>query len=382
MPPRDPRQVEAPRGTAIIRGTIVAADNGSPIRRAQVRLIGPRRRRPRGDHRRTRPLRDQGAAPPAAMSSSASKGGFVPLQYGQRRPSESGTPLDLGDGQVLDKLVIGLPRGSVISGRITDEFGEPVANAVVSAMRYGYQARRATADCRAPGRTRATPPTIRGTSASSAFRRANTSSAPRCAPAARSPIRPASPPAMPPTYYPGTPNVAEAQRVNVARRTGAEQRRVRVDRDAPGARHRRRDQLAGAAGHQRHGDAHAGEHALRWRRRDGADRDDTHRRIGAVPPPERHAGPLRGAGAHQSRRTRPARRRHGGGRRVRPPGRHGRRRRSRRRRDRHGTRRARHRTNDHRYRRGADDSRRSRCRSARASRSPTKACPPAAARHV
>ena len=33
----------------------------------------------------------------------ASKGGFVSLQYGQRRPSESGTPLDLGDGQVLDK---------------------------------------------------------------------------------------------------------------------------------------------------------------------------------------------------------------------------------------------------------------------------------------
>ena len=27
----------------------------------------------------------------------ASKGGFVTLQYGQRRPGESGTPLELGD---------------------------------------------------------------------------------------------------------------------------------------------------------------------------------------------------------------------------------------------------------------------------------------------
>ena len=71
---------------------------------------------------------------------SASKAGFVALQYGQRRPAESGTPIEIGDGQMLDKLVIALPRGSVISGRITDEFGEPVANAFVMGMRYGYVA--------------------------------------------------------------------------------------------------------------------------------------------------------------------------------------------------------------------------------------------------
>ena len=31
-----------------------------------------------------------------------------------------------------------MPRGSVIAGRITDEFGEPVAQAQVSAQRYQY----------------------------------------------------------------------------------------------------------------------------------------------------------------------------------------------------------------------------------------------------
>lgn len=61
----------------------------------------------------------------------ATKGGFVSLQYGQRRPSESGTPIELGDGQTLDKLTVALPRGSVLGGRVTDEFGEPVANATV-----------------------------------------------------------------------------------------------------------------------------------------------------------------------------------------------------------------------------------------------------------
>jgi len=50
----------------------------------------------------------------------ASKGGFVALQYGQRRPTESGTPIELADGQTIDKLSIALPRGSVLGGRITD----------------------------------------------------------------------------------------------------------------------------------------------------------------------------------------------------------------------------------------------------------------------
>jgi hypothetical protein len=139
LPPRDRAQDEAPRGTAILRGVIVAADTGSPIRRAQVRVSG------QGAGNRLATTDAQGRfevreLPAARYTISASKGGFVSLQYGQRRPSESGTPLDVGNGQVVDKLVIALPRGSVISGRISDEFGEPVANAVVTAMRYGYAA--------------------------------------------------------------------------------------------------------------------------------------------------------------------------------------------------------------------------------------------------
>ena len=34
-----PLRDDAPRGTAVIRGRIVAADNGSAIRRAQVRIV-------------------------------------------------------------------------------------------------------------------------------------------------------------------------------------------------------------------------------------------------------------------------------------------------------------------------------------------------------
>ena len=76
--------------------------------------------------------------PADRCSLTVSKGGYVSLQYGQRRPFEPGTPVALADGQALTALDLALPRGSVIAGRITDEFGEPVAQAQVSAQRYQY----------------------------------------------------------------------------------------------------------------------------------------------------------------------------------------------------------------------------------------------------
>ena len=60
------------------------------------------------------------------------------MQYGQTRPFESGRSIELADKQSLDKADISMPRGSVISGRIVDEFGEPVADANVTAMRQQW----------------------------------------------------------------------------------------------------------------------------------------------------------------------------------------------------------------------------------------------------
>jgi protocatechuate 3,4-dioxygenase beta subunit len=67
------------------------------------------------------------------------KAGFFTLQYGQRRPTEPGTPVVLVDGAVSEGLDMALPRGSVIAGRLADEFGEPIASAQVQAQRYQYQ---------------------------------------------------------------------------------------------------------------------------------------------------------------------------------------------------------------------------------------------------
>jgi hypothetical protein len=141
-PPRVPgmpgTQEEAPTGTAVLRGFVVALDSGAPIRRAQVRAMAPEARTPRmtttdGDGRFE--LRE---LPAGRYRIFVTKSGFVSLQYGQRRPSQSGTPIEIRDKQVIDKVTIGLPRGSVIAGRITDDFGEPVAGANVNALQSRF----------------------------------------------------------------------------------------------------------------------------------------------------------------------------------------------------------------------------------------------------
>jgi hypothetical protein len=215
LPPRDAIAGEAPRGTAVIRGTVVAADNGSPIRRAQVRLggQGAQGRLATTDAQGRFEIRD---LPGGRYTVSASKGGFVSVQYGQRRPSESGTPLEIGEGQTLEKVLIALPRGSVISGRVTDEFGEPVANAVVTSLRYGYaggarrlmpaggQNARDTTDDQGHFRLFGLSPGDYIVSAS--FRSGGGEAA---EPSGENT-------GYAPTYYPGTSSVADAQRVTVA----------------------------------------------------------------------------------------------------------------------------------------------------------------------
>jgi hypothetical protein len=210
-----PARADAPRGTAILRGQIVAADNGSPIRRAQVRVTSPDAREGRVATTDAQGRFEIKELPAGRYTLSASKGGFVSLQYGQRRPSESGTPIELGDGQAIDKITIGLPRGSVLGGRITDEFGEPVANASVTAWRYAYaggtrrmmpagQNGRDTTDDQGHYRLFGLPP---GDYYVSATLRTG-------GPEVTDPMGELSGYAS--TYFPGTTNAADATRVSLA----------------------------------------------------------------------------------------------------------------------------------------------------------------------
>jgi hypothetical protein len=78
------------------------------------------------------------ALPAGSYRVSVSKGGFVEIGYGQKRPFEGGKVLDVAEGQTIEKVDVSLPRAGVITGQVLDEFGEPVTGARVSAMRYRY----------------------------------------------------------------------------------------------------------------------------------------------------------------------------------------------------------------------------------------------------
>jgi hypothetical protein len=71
----------------------------------------------------------QQTLPAGRYQLTAAKGGFVTLQHGQRRPLEPGRPLLLANGQTLIDVNFALPRGSVITGRVLDPFGDTVTGA-------------------------------------------------------------------------------------------------------------------------------------------------------------------------------------------------------------------------------------------------------------
>ena len=191
--PRDTVRRPDPVGTAIIRGRVVAADTGSPIRRAMVSL-----------QPMTPPPPPASPPPPGSPSSAAStqtitlgdgsqrtvtssvslnitnmgrprtattdaQGAFefkalpagryrlfanpgqyaaayMASAYGARRSNapgsdgiaigaaDTGVPIDLTDGQRFDKATIALSRGAVITGRVTDENGDALSRVQVYTM--------------------------------------------------------------------------------------------------------------------------------------------------------------------------------------------------------------------------------------------------------
>jgi protocatechuate 3,4-dioxygenase beta subunit len=126
-------------GKGSLSGRITSAD-GLPLRRALVRLLGGVQGAQRSSF-----TDDQGAYSfigllPGRYSVTASKPGYVNLSYGQSVPGRPVRFLDVAAEQQVTGVDVVLPRGSAISGRVTDEYGEPVLQAQVQALRYEYQA--------------------------------------------------------------------------------------------------------------------------------------------------------------------------------------------------------------------------------------------------
>jgi hypothetical protein len=126
-------------GTASIRGRVINATTGSAVRRAAITATYVNEQNGRSEGGRSGQTDDNGAfeirdMPAGRWTLRASKTGFIDQQFGQRSAFAETDPIVLADGQrfVAD---FRLARGGAISGRIIDEFGDPVAGANVSALR-------------------------------------------------------------------------------------------------------------------------------------------------------------------------------------------------------------------------------------------------------
>jgi large repetitive protein len=128
--------LEVPKGK--ISGRVVAADTGRPVRRARVSLTAPELPEGRGTLTDDSGVFEITELPPGRYTLAVSKTGFVTLSYGQRRPLQAGTPLQLAEGQEMSGIDFRLPRGSVIAGHVFDETGEPMPGATIRVLRYQY----------------------------------------------------------------------------------------------------------------------------------------------------------------------------------------------------------------------------------------------------
>ena len=169
QPPRDVVKRAEPTGTARIRGRVVAADRGTPMRRATVSLsavmpspatrgqsvdvaaaagrsgqpmamMTPRRATTDADGQFEFANLAAGSyrvtASPAQYASQ-----YLSMSYGATRPMglywpELGQTIELKEGQSLDKINIALPRGAIITGRVLDENGEPLARVQVYTLGF------------------------------------------------------------------------------------------------------------------------------------------------------------------------------------------------------------------------------------------------------
>jgi protocatechuate 3,4-dioxygenase beta subunit len=121
-----------------ITGRVMAGDNGRPVKRARVFITAVELPGGRGVLTDDGGVFDLTELPAGRYTVTVSKSGFVSLTYGQRRPLQAGTPLQLADGQQLKGIDFQLPRGSVIGGHVLDEDGDSMPGVVVRVMRYQY----------------------------------------------------------------------------------------------------------------------------------------------------------------------------------------------------------------------------------------------------
>jgi hypothetical protein len=125
-------------GTASLTARVVAADTGSPVRFANVRVtVGQTTWAATTDESGRFTIT---GLPAGRCTVRVAKPGFLVWLFGRERGGSPSRvePFDLRSGEQVDRGALALPRGGVIAGRVFDAFGEPAINVDVRALRYEF----------------------------------------------------------------------------------------------------------------------------------------------------------------------------------------------------------------------------------------------------
>jgi hypothetical protein len=150
--PQGPSVRPAPGArTATIAGR-VRAESGEPLSCAAVRVVMSEVSIPQVFTDRDGRYSIEGLSA-GSFVVQAAKIGFIPLQYGQRRPLDAERPVVLREGQRRMQIDFTLPHGGAVSGTVVDEFGEPLEGASIVAFRVRRDEGRMRAFSTQPPRT-------------------------------------------------------------------------------------------------------------------------------------------------------------------------------------------------------------------------------------
>jgi carboxypeptidase family protein len=126
--------------TCVVSGMVIAKTDSTPLKGATVQLWSD------DDNEHT--IAAKSAAdgrfelrnvPAGKYRLGVSRNGYFEAQYGQTKPSEPGATFSLRSGQHMTDLLFKLGRAGVISGRIFDQDGEPMAKVMVMVLRNIYK---------------------------------------------------------------------------------------------------------------------------------------------------------------------------------------------------------------------------------------------------
>jgi protocatechuate 3,4-dioxygenase beta subunit len=131
-----------PQDRASITGFVVKMGAGDPVSKAIVTINAVNAAGRIQSYTATTTAGGQFAfqnLEPGQYRLSATRSGYVRMEYGARSPSRPGLPLTVNAGQRVTDVVLQLMPAGTISGRVFDRDGEALANVTVEALKYSYQ---------------------------------------------------------------------------------------------------------------------------------------------------------------------------------------------------------------------------------------------------